>query len=250
MNDTSMLPIGEVSRRSGFSPDTLRYYERRGLIERPDRTSTGRRAYDDRAMARLRFIARAKDLGCSLDEIRTLVSAFDRDCEDVAGRLRALVDAKLIESQARVAGMVAFTAQLQEVRQALGVASGSAGPCGPDCACSSTTTEPAPSGTLVVLGDAPTIACSLDHRDVEARIGDWQAVLAAVAERQAIRGGIRIAFGPDVDLAELARLARAEWTCCSFFSFALTVDGRGVGLEVVAPDEARDLVSAVFGVAS
>lgn len=249
MNDTSMLPIGEVSRRSGFSPDTLRYYERRGLIERPDRTSAGRRAYDDRAMARLRFIARAKDLGCSLDQIRTLVSAFDRDCEDVAGRLRALVDAKLIDSQARVAGMVAFTAQLQEVRQALGMVS-AAGPCGPDCACSSTATERAPSPTLVVLGDAPAIACSLDHRDMQTRIGDWQAVLETVADRQPVQGGIRLTFGPDVDLSEVARLARAEWTCCSFFSFALTVDDRGVGLEVTAPDEAQTLITSVFGVAS
>ena len=106
------------------------------------------------------------------------------------------------------------------------------------------------SPTLVVLGDAPAIACTLDHRDVEARIGDWQAVLETAVDRRSVPGGIRLTFGPDADLPEVARLARAERTCCSFFAFALTVDDRGVGLEVTAPDEARDLVAAVFGVAS
>jgi len=248
MNDTA-LSIGDVSRRSGFSPDTLRYYERLGLIERPARTPAGRRAYDRRALERLQFIARAKELDCSLDEIRSLVTAFDQECADVAGQLSSLVDTKITVSQQRVAAMVAFTAQLQEFRQALR-ADPADGPCGPDCACSGATVERDRPSTLVVIGEDPTIACSLPHEDMSARIDEWQTVLAGVVDRAPIDSGVRLSFGPDADLAEIARLARAEWACCSFFSFAMTVDGRGIGLEVRAPNEAQALVAGVFGVAA
>ena len=53
---------------------------------------------------------------------------------------------------------------------------------------------------------------------------------------------VRIAFARDVDLAELARLIEAEQECCTFFSFALTVDGRGLALEVGAPEAATEIV--------
>jgi hypothetical protein len=53
--------------------------------------------------------------------------------------------------------------------------------------------------------------------------------------------------GGDAPLADVARLAAAEQDCCRFFSFALTVDERGVALEVRAPDDALSLVEALFG---
>ena len=82
------------------------------------------------------------------------------------------------------------------------------------------------------------------------RISDWQAVLAQVRERSRLAGGIRLTFGPEADVAEIARLARAEWTCCSFFGFTLTVDDRGTALEVRAPASAQTLLASVFGVAT
>jgi DNA-binding transcriptional MerR regulator len=62
--------ISEVAERSGFPATTLRYYEQIELLEPPSRTASGHRVYDDRALARLRFVARAKALGTSLDELR------------------------------------------------------------------------------------------------------------------------------------------------------------------------------------
>ena len=50
-----------------------------------------------------------------------------------------------------------------------------------------------------------------------------------------------------VPLGDLARLARAEQDCCQFFSFTLTLDARGVGLEVRAPDDTRSIVHTLFG---
>jgi hypothetical protein len=82
------------------------------------------------------------------------------------------------------------------------------------------------------------------------RIADWQVVLADVRERSRLEGGTRLTFGPDADIAEVARLARDEQACCSFFGFALTVDGRGTALEVRAPAAAQPLLASVFGVAA
>lgn len=250
MSTVTPLPIGELARRSGFSTDTLRYYERLGLVPPPARTESGRRAYDARAVERLRFIARAKELGCSLDEIARLLSAYDADCADVQGQLRELVETKIGEAQHRVAELVAFTGQLQDARHALSVEA-SDGPCGPGCACLGDTSPGDRLLTVVPLSTSrPAIACTLDHAEMGERIAEWQAALRAVTERSPIDGGIRLTLGPDADLAEVARLIRAESACCAFFSFALTVDDRGTALEVRAPAEARDLVTTVFGVAA
>jgi DNA-binding transcriptional MerR regulator len=244
------LSITDVARRTGLATSTLRYYDRLGLLASAGRADNGYRQYDDRALDRLRFIARAKELGCSLDEIATLLSAFDKDCAEVQAPLRELMDAKITTAQRRVAELVAFIAQLQEARQAFSAAT-THGPCGPGCAC----VEPAPTAdrpmTVVQLAESdPAIACTLDSAETGDRIAEWQAVLANVDDRSTVEGGIRLTLNPESDLAELARLARAEWACCSFFAFSLTVDGRGTALEIRAPEAAQPLLASVFGVAA
>src|SRR5918997_7120725 len=106
--------IAEVAERTGFSTPTLRYYEEIGVLPPPARTAAGYRAYDDRAVERLRFIARAKRLGCTLEEITDLAAAWDRDqCAPVQHRLRGLVAAKLDDVEARIRDLVAFQAELR-----------------------------------------------------------------------------------------------------------------------------------------
>lgn len=68
------MAIGAVARRAGVGVDTIRYYEREGLLPRPHRRSSGYRDYDESAVERLRFIRHAKQLGFSLAEIRDLLS--------------------------------------------------------------------------------------------------------------------------------------------------------------------------------
>lgn len=58
-----MIAIGEASRRSGVSIETIRYYERAGIISKPCRTESGRRSYCEAEIAELRFIRRCRDLG-------------------------------------------------------------------------------------------------------------------------------------------------------------------------------------------
>ena len=62
--------------------------------------------------------------------------------------------------------------------------------------------------------------------------------------------GVGLVLDPEVPLHELARLAVAEQGCCAFFSFAITVDHRGIALEIRAPEDAADLVTALFGAAA
>lgn len=69
------LPIGEVSRRSGLSPDALRFYEREGLVPTPARTSGGARRYDIAILDQLRVITTLRRIGFGLDEVRDLLAA-------------------------------------------------------------------------------------------------------------------------------------------------------------------------------
>src|SRR5258708_5672098 len=104
--------IAEVAERTGFSTPTLRYYEQIGLLPVSERTPAGYRLYDDRSIERLTFVARAKQLGCTLEEITDLADAWDTNqCAPIKHRLRALVAAKLAETEARITELTALAAE-------------------------------------------------------------------------------------------------------------------------------------------
>lgn len=97
-------------------------------------------------------------------------------------------------------------------------------------------------------GEDAAIACTLGTDQVDDRVLEWQRLLRFVRDREALAGGaLRLVLDPTTPLDELARLAVAEQGCCAFFAFSITVDARGLGLEVRAPAEAGELVTAVFG---
>lgn len=68
------LLIGRLARLAGVKPDTIRFYERSGLLPKPSRTPNGYRAYGDAALNQVRFIRKAQSLGFTLDEIRRIIS--------------------------------------------------------------------------------------------------------------------------------------------------------------------------------
>ena len=72
------LLIGKLSERTGVNIETIRYYERIELLPTPARTAGRHRAYDGRHVQRLSFIRRSRELGFSLDDIRTLLRVADR----------------------------------------------------------------------------------------------------------------------------------------------------------------------------
>lgn len=68
------LTIGELAKRGGVNLETIRYYERKGLLPAPPRNSSGYRAFPETAVRRIRFIKRAQELGFSLKEINELLA--------------------------------------------------------------------------------------------------------------------------------------------------------------------------------
>ena len=131
----STYTIGQTAERSGFSASTLRYYEGIGLVVPTERTASGYRLYDEQGLARLAFIARAKQLGCSLEEIADLVGVWDGElCGPVQKRLHDLVTEKLAEAQRQIDELAQFRDQLHQAAGQL-TAPAPDGPCSEACAC-------------------------------------------------------------------------------------------------------------------
>ena len=108
------LTIGAVARRAGLGIQTIRFYEREGLIDAPPRTRSGYRSYDTDVVRRLQFIRRAQELGFTLKEIRELIaleSDLDADCDQV----RVVASAKLSDVEARIADLTRMKAALEDV---------------------------------------------------------------------------------------------------------------------------------------
>ena len=111
------LSIGEVSETTGLSADTLRYYERIGLLRAVARNRGGQRRYGADDIARLRFVRRAQAMDFSLGEIAQLLELRERG-GDVRGDVRAMTEAKLAAIQQRIQTLSRLRDELAElVRQ-------------------------------------------------------------------------------------------------------------------------------------
>ncbi len=104
-----LIGIGTLAKRVGVGLDTVRYYERSGLLEPRARLASGYRRYSEEEVRRLRFIRRAQGLGYSLKEIRELLALSSR--RDVA-RVKRSAEARLADVQARIA-------ELERIRSGL-----------------------------------------------------------------------------------------------------------------------------------
>src|SRR5437588_347355 len=95
------LTIGEVARRAGVGVETVRFYERQGLLDEPARKESGYRQYAADVVGRLRFIRRAKELGFSLREIKGLL-ALRLDPGATRADVRKQAEAKVADIDARI----------------------------------------------------------------------------------------------------------------------------------------------------
>ncbi len=89
------LTIGQVARSAEVTVETVRYYEREGLIDNPPRSESGYRQYPERTVAQLRFISNCKGLGFSLHEVRELLrllSEPDSTCDGVIAFIGKKID--------------------------------------------------------------------------------------------------------------------------------------------------------------
>lgn len=98
----STMKIGEVAKRTGVGIETIRFYERQGLLLQPTRRASGYRQFDESAVARLTFILRSKDLGFTLAEIKELLGLwFDPSSTCCEVRKRAEDKIREIEGKIR-----------------------------------------------------------------------------------------------------------------------------------------------------
>jgi Hg(II)-responsive transcriptional regulator len=105
------LSIGQVAQRAGVGVETVRFYEREGLLEEPPRRASGYRQYSQQVVTRLRFIKRAKLLGFSLKEITELLR-LRVDAQTSCDEVKRRTEAKLAEVERKLV-------ELQRMRQAL-----------------------------------------------------------------------------------------------------------------------------------
>jgi MerR family copper efflux transcriptional regulator len=95
------ISIGKVARRTGFGIETIRYYERLGLIPKSARKPSGYRQFSEEAIAHLRFVRRAKELGFTLEEIKDLLSLKLSPNQSSRGVKRLAVE-KLAEIEGKI----------------------------------------------------------------------------------------------------------------------------------------------------
>ena len=109
------MRISDAAAASGCHLETIRYYERVGLLPSPERTASGYRAYTPGDIDRLRFIARGRDLGFSLEEIRSLLKLSDSDDRLSCSEVDRVARAHLADVHARVADLRRMASELERV---------------------------------------------------------------------------------------------------------------------------------------
>ena len=108
------MRTGDVARAAGVNVQTLRYYERRGLLDEPPRRESGYREYDRSAVRVVRFVKRAQELGFSLDEVEVLLELADggpQNCDAAQGLARQ----RIAELDRRIADLLAMRGSLTQL---------------------------------------------------------------------------------------------------------------------------------------
>ena len=107
------LTIGRLAKQAGVGIDTIRFYERRGLLPSPARSASGYRLYRDDTTTRIRFIRRAKKLGFTLDEIENLLRLQDQGGTKSA--VRNLTETKLAQINSKIDDLIRMRTVLTEL---------------------------------------------------------------------------------------------------------------------------------------
>lgn len=107
--------ISRLAKEAGVHVETIRYYERRGILQQPPKPRRGWRTYDDDALEVLRFVKRAQRLGFRLDEIEELLSLRESTEPTAGDRVKQQMDAKLSETREKLAELETVRAKLEQL---------------------------------------------------------------------------------------------------------------------------------------
>lgn len=112
------LTTGALAKRSGVNLETVRFYERRGLLPEPPRSPSGYRLYPAEAARRLRFIKRAQELGFSLKEVEELLSLRVSPRTTSRARVRQRAEAKIEDITTKIKTLESMKKSLRKLTQA------------------------------------------------------------------------------------------------------------------------------------
>lgn len=112
-----MYTIGQIAQRAGVTKETIRYYEREGLVEEPPRRKSGYRQYSDEAIERIKFIKRIQELGFSLKEVKQILTMVENDT-DSCTNLSQLTRQKMAAIQEKIEHLEKSKAVLKKMTQA------------------------------------------------------------------------------------------------------------------------------------
>ncbi|MYM60972.1 Zn(2+)-responsive transcriptional regulator [Vibrio sp. OCN044] len=113
-----MFQIGELAKRCGVTADTLRFYEKNGLIKPIGRSEAGYRLYSEENQKQVGFILRAKDLGLSLEEIRELLDINLEATEHSCAEVKAITTAKLHLIDEKISELTRIRTALKKINDA------------------------------------------------------------------------------------------------------------------------------------
>lgn len=111
---TQSLTIGRLAAAAGTNAETVRYYEKAGMLNPPARTNSNYRSYGNDDLARLRFIRRTRELGFSLDVVRTLLD-LAREGDNDCCKVDALAQQQLEDIERKIADLNALQRELSRV---------------------------------------------------------------------------------------------------------------------------------------
>ena len=112
--DMKSLTIGRLAKQAGVNLETVRFYERRGLLPRPPRSTSGYRLFPADAARRLRFIRRAQELGFSLTEIGELLS-LRVSRRTTSADIRTRAEAKIVDIEAKLKSLESMKKTLRKL---------------------------------------------------------------------------------------------------------------------------------------
>ena len=122
------LTRGDLAQRGGVNIETIRYYERRGLLPKPPRSTSGYRLYSADNARRIRFIKRAQELGFSLDEIRELL-ALRLSAKGTREGVRKIAEAKILDIKEKIKTLRAMETDLERLTTACCGSDGTVSEC-------------------------------------------------------------------------------------------------------------------------
>jgi DNA-binding transcriptional MerR regulator len=168
------MRVGEVAERAGVNVETLRYYERRGLLPAPARSPRGHRRYDEETVRFVRAIKEAQGLGFTLAEIDEYLRAVARGRVTASAALRVRMAAKIDEIDARVAGLRRVRDDLARV---VGCACDSLDHCTCGAAYLARRGRDTPTGSLLHVTNGESAGNTLRQSTLGGAVLSWQDVL-------------------------------------------------------------------------